>query len=277
MVRRRTPVVDGLEQRTLLSSIAYSLTTDQAVYQVGQPIELTFTETNISNQPVTLAWGEQLGAVPYPDTIGFTITHNGTAVLWSLPGDDIELDPPPTFTLQPGQSLTVPETWDGLPMFGPYTMSNLIGNFVVGYGPASNPTQLTTTFQIVPPPSSELATSVTTDQTSYILGQSVNLTFTETNIGDQPLTILTGGNGFNITQSGVTLFSTSSRLISDPSWSTLAPGQSYSQTATWNGLPTTAPLASLAAPFTVSNDFTLTRIRRHFSMSCRRQPIWPPA
>ena len=54
MARRTVPHVEGLERRTLLSSISYSLTTDQSVYQVGQPIELTFTETNVSNQPVTV-------------------------------------------------------------------------------------------------------------------------------------------------------------------------------------------------------------------------------
>ncbi len=53
MARRTVLGVEGLEGRTLLS-LSYSLTTDQSVYQVGQPIELTFTETNTGNQPVTV-------------------------------------------------------------------------------------------------------------------------------------------------------------------------------------------------------------------------------
>jgi hypothetical protein len=71
MVRRRSPVVEGLEDRALLSSLSYSLTTNQSVYQVGQPIEMTFTETNTSNQPVTVPSG-----VPE----GFGVTHDGTPV-----------------------------------------------------------------------------------------------------------------------------------------------------------------------------------------------------
>ena len=43
MVRRTSPVVEALEERTLLTSLSYSLTTNQFVYQVGQPIELSVT------------------------------------------------------------------------------------------------------------------------------------------------------------------------------------------------------------------------------------------
>ena len=34
--------------RALLSSLAYSLTTDKSEYAVGQPVQMTFTETNTS-------------------------------------------------------------------------------------------------------------------------------------------------------------------------------------------------------------------------------------
>jgi hypothetical protein len=62
MVRRTSPVLEGLEERTLLAgaqgiSVSYSLTTNQSVYQVGQPIELNFTETTNCdgrNQPYGL-------------------------------------------------------------------------------------------------------------------------------------------------------------------------------------------------------------------------------
>ena len=54
MARRASPAVEGLEERAVLSSLAYSLTTDQSVYQVGQPIALTFTETNTGDQPLTV-------------------------------------------------------------------------------------------------------------------------------------------------------------------------------------------------------------------------------
>ena len=71
MVRRKLPVVEGLEERTLLSSVSYSLTTDQSVYQVGQPIKLKFTETNTSDQPVTVE----------VSPTDFTISQN-SATIW---------------------------------------------------------------------------------------------------------------------------------------------------------------------------------------------------
>ena len=46
--------VEPLEGRALLSGLSYSLTTNAATYQVGQPIQMTFTETNTSTQPVTV-------------------------------------------------------------------------------------------------------------------------------------------------------------------------------------------------------------------------------
>ena len=46
MARKTAVSVENLEARSLLSGIAYSLTTDHSVYQVGQPIQITFTETN---------------------------------------------------------------------------------------------------------------------------------------------------------------------------------------------------------------------------------------
>ena len=94
-------------------------------------------------------------------------------------------------------------------MSGPYTIGNLTGTFVVGYGPGDDPTHYTTTFQIAPPSSDDLVTSVTTDQTDYNLGQPVNLTFTETNDGDQPVAVVTGSPEFEITQNGTTVWSPS--------------------------------------------------------------------
>ena len=47
--------VDELEGRSLLSGISYTLTTDQSTYQVGQPIQITFTETNTGDRPVTVS------------------------------------------------------------------------------------------------------------------------------------------------------------------------------------------------------------------------------
>ncbi len=54
-MRRRTYFsVEPLEGRALLSGLSYSLTTNAATYQIGQPIQIRFTETNTSTQPVTV-------------------------------------------------------------------------------------------------------------------------------------------------------------------------------------------------------------------------------
>ncbi len=371
MVRRTLPVVEGLEERALLSAVSYSLTTDQPVYQVGQPIEMTFTETNTGKQPMTVdvslrdftisqnnatiwqsdpvnakepqrsetllpgqsvsqtaswdgTWNDpaaspidplqsrsvnifgafvvsnpnapqgldatfqitdpmsyslttnlpvyQLGApvqlsytavntsdqaitLPVNEPAGFTITHNGTPVM---------IDAVPaifltgTQTIQPGQTFTDTQTWNGIPISGPYTIADLTGTFVVSYGPSRSPTPLTTTFQIAAPFPDALLTSVATDHGDYDAGQPVNLTFTESNNGDQPVVILTGSPEFEVMQNGTTVwgpFYVGALATTQPTWSTLQPGQSYSQSATWNGIPTTGPLDSLAAPLTASNEF----------------------
>jgi hypothetical protein len=68
LVRQRSHVVEGLEQRVLLAGLSFSLTTDQSVYQLGQPIEMSIIATNPTDQPVT---------VPRAQPAGFSITHDG--------------------------------------------------------------------------------------------------------------------------------------------------------------------------------------------------------
>jgi hypothetical protein len=60
----------ALETRSLLSGLTYSLTTSQAVYQVGEPVQMTLTETNTSSSPILGAWGGV-------GSIGFTVQRNG--------------------------------------------------------------------------------------------------------------------------------------------------------------------------------------------------------
>ncbi len=118
MTRRTRLNLESLEGRSLLSAIAYSLTTNQATYQSGQPIEMTFQETNESSRTISVDEG--------PSIDGFTVTQDGTTVWRSNAGAN------PMFvllkTLPPGQSLTLTTTWDGIPTGGSSPAS---GQFVI--------------------------------------------------------------------------------------------------------------------------------------------------
>jgi hypothetical protein len=145
MVRRKSPVVEGLEERALLSSLSYSLTTDQPIYQVGQPIKLTFTETNTGKKPVKVE-------VRPTD---FTISQNGVTIWQSDPSNENQSPRPKS--LRPGQSVSQTASWDGMwnnpsdSVFGSSqnSLQNIFGAFVV-----SNPNAkqgLDPTFQITDP------------------------------------------------------------------------------------------------------------------------------
>jgi hypothetical protein len=108
MTRRTRLDLESLEGRSLLSAIAYSLTTNQSTYQPGQAIEMTFQETNESSRTILVDEG--------PSIDGFTVTQDGSTVWRSNAGAN------PMFilarSLQPGQSLTLTATWDGIPTGG---------------------------------------------------------------------------------------------------------------------------------------------------------------
>ena len=97
------------------------------------------------------------------------------------------------------------------------------------------PGEFTANFQIVAPPSGAIVSSVTTDQSVYQAGETVTMTFTETNESDQAVMVLTGQNGFVFDQPSPASYSIS-RCLPGPTiagWSTLEPGQSWTQTETW--------------------------------------------
>jgi len=97
-----TPPRPPLDQGVL----AVSLTTDHSFYQLGQPVNITLTETNISSHDVTVECGPCIDA--------FFITQDGAAVWTSA-----NKGPVPMYilveTLKPGQSLTLKATWNGMP------------------------------------------------------------------------------------------------------------------------------------------------------------------
>ena len=104
MPRRTRPTVESLEGKALLSDLAFSVATDKPSYVVGQPVQLTFTETNISDHDVFAGYG--------PSIDGFNVTEGG-ALAWSS-NDGINPDFIMAVTLHPGESTVLRATWDGV-------------------------------------------------------------------------------------------------------------------------------------------------------------------
>jgi hypothetical protein len=129
MKRAQTPALERLEGKALLSpglrvahvpmsppivaqanqGVRIVLTTDQQIHHRGQPVVMTLTETNTSNQTMTVPLG--------PSTDGFYVTHNGREVWASNSG------PQPQFvllkTLDAGESCRLSATWNGHSNIGP--------------------------------------------------------------------------------------------------------------------------------------------------------------
>jgi hypothetical protein len=89
--RRRRLRIERLEERALLSGVSYTLTTDQSTYQVGQPIQITLTGTNVSDQTIETVSG--------PDLDNFLVSENGVAIWESEP---VSLNLAIETTLAPG-------------------------------------------------------------------------------------------------------------------------------------------------------------------------------
>jgi len=181
MARKFGVSVEDLERRTLLSGIAYSLTTDHSAYQAGQPIQIVFTETNTGTQPVTVSLSPT----------DFTVSEQSLVFdgpVWeSNPDNDGQ--PPTLVTLRPGQSVSQTATWDGTIARTAFQQGttksyavNQFGTFAVSNPNAPNGD--TATFQITDP----LRGALTSSQATYRLGQPVQLTYAETNTSDQTVT-----------------------------------------------------------------------------------------
>ncbi len=98
------PIVAPLSQ-----GLVVKLSTDHQVFRQGQPVVMTLTETNTSQQDITVESG--------PSLAGFFVTHNGRSVWASNAGVQ------PMFilmrTLAPSQSITQSATWNGQSNIGP--------------------------------------------------------------------------------------------------------------------------------------------------------------
>ena len=204
--------VDELEGRSLLSGISYTLTTDQSAYQVGQPIEITFTETNTGDQPVAISLSPT----------DFSVSQYAGVIWESNPENDGRS--PTSVTLEPGQSVSQTATWDGTITERAYQQGtstsyavNQFGTFQVSNPNA--PSEDTATFQITDP----LQGALTTDQTTYQIAQPVQLTYTETNTSGQTLTIATANPLYQILHNEQPVLPVEDPL--GPSFQTITPGQ----------------------------------------------------
>ena len=137
---RRSLNVEPLEGRALLSSsaLSYHLMTNQSTYTEGQPVHMTFTETNTSTKPVSIAIG--------PSNTGFDVKENGMLVWVSNPG--IQPHYLRVVTLMPGQSETLSATWNGVANVGREAGSPMTGTFTVTNQQA--PTQASARIVILP-------------------------------------------------------------------------------------------------------------------------------
>jgi uncharacterized repeat protein (TIGR01451 family) len=204
--------------------ITATLTTDMPVYQMGQPVQVTYTESNTSDRDLTFLDG---------DPTAITFWRNGVNVT-PVAYPDVILATPEALAAH--NTVTWSQTWNGIPEAGPYDLANLTGTFVASYGPEGDPQQYTAAFQITPPSSWDIVSSVTSDQSVYQAGQMVNLTFTETNAGDQPVMVVVGQQSFSVAQNGQSIWSTLGASTStEDTWGILPPGQTITQTEGWNG------------------------------------------
>ena len=219
MARKIALRVERLEVRELLSSLSYSVTTDKSTYQVGQPVQLTFTETNTSTKPVTVTNG--------PGTDGFTVTEGRHHDLAVKLGDQCDVRPEQD-TLQPGQSLTETATWDGEATASPTVAAT--GSFTVTNQLA--PQAASASFQVQSP----VTYNVGTNQANYQVGQPIQLSFTETNPSASAVSVTVDPPNFTVTQAGNSVWSSNPNASSQPSTTEiLYPGQTITQTGTWDG------------------------------------------
>ena len=117
---------------------------------------------------------------------------------------------------------------------------------VTGPLPTPTPPPESPPIRMPPVPVSPLAVSVTTNQATYLPGQTVTMTFTETNTSDSTIRVPIGPSidGFTITQDGATVWKSNSGIEPDiVVLENLAPGTSITLTATWTASDLTGTFA----------------------------------
>ena len=251
-----------------------SISTSHAVYQVGQPVAMTFVETNSSAFPIVV---QSAGT--------FTVTNVATAaaVFSQSVGQNALL------TLQPGQSLTQTATWTATQP-GSYGLEfqngqlQTAGSFQVvqassptappvqnpppvtgGDGPpVQNPPPVTVgnppPIQNPPPVTGvngppiqnqqPIIATLTTSRQQFRAGQSVVFTLTLRNASGQTVTIppSSTSDGFSVISGSTMVWHTArtTRAVKAKA-RILLPGQSVTFQAVWNGKLSQRPSAKVSA------------------------------
>ncbi|MBX6313471.1 MAG: hypothetical protein IRY99_11230 [Isosphaeraceae bacterium] len=86
------------------SPLVVMVTTDRRAYRIGQPVQITVTETNTSDQPVTVLVGCQI--------LKASVSNTGGAI-WVF--RDLRLCPTGRGVLEAGQSRQFVLVWNGQP------------------------------------------------------------------------------------------------------------------------------------------------------------------
>ena len=129
--------------------------------------------------------------------------------------------------LRTGQSITQTVTWDGTTSWLGQQIDHW-GTFAVSSpGAEAGSTEL---FQIDSP----LTSTLTTEKPTYAANEPVVITLQQTNSSDQPITFLTGSKRLVVQQNAAHRLHGTTAAVTVTS---LQPGQSISQSATWNGIP----------------------------------------
>ena len=261
MRSRRSWIIELLEGRELLSGVSYSLTTDQSNYQLGQQVNMTFTETDTGDQPVTVEVGP----------LNVHVAWGGDGILWQADSGA----PPTSETLQPGQSLSRTVTWDGgdtEPNGSPFFVYGPIQASIVDQ--PSGTLLASASFQIASP----IQETLTTNGSTFQLGQPIQFTFTRTNTSDLPVTFgMNGGTGaFELTQGDQLVWPADSTLPNadspPPIPVILQPGQSWTFTDTWSGW------TDASSPFSYSAQAaTATSVTGSFVVTNTLDPTGPSA
>ena len=224
-------------------AVSYAITVDNSDYHVGEPIHVTIAETNTSLMPVLAPVGPA----------DFTVSHDGSPVWQSL----VSLAPTAVQTLQPGQTITQPGTWDGVANVSSEAGDTLWGAFVVSSPEA--PPAVTASFQIDDP----LTTIFTAGSSAgSAAGLPITLTFTETNASGVSIKFPNLPSTFTVTNltTGAVVFTQTDSGSSTPV--SLQPGQTVARSATWVPTGNPAPTGSFSATYqdaleTKSTDFQI--------------------